>query len=239
MPDCVTAQVVEIKVLETKALEIQAPEITDTPTQIVRLRMPPGYTFSAGQYLQVVHQGTLIPLSIASAPQRLPELELHYRSTAGAPEAAAMDAALQQPELQVTLPGGQVSDGDVSVPLLVVAGGTGAAQAFALAEQRSHHPDAAGATIVWCAERAADVYAEQELRALADVELIVMIDSRRSSENRGLSWLRTQASAYRDHHIVLAGSPGFVYAATDVLLDSGISRPQLHADVYEYAPRPD
>ena len=53
------------------------------------------YSFQAGQYL-CIHLGEedLLPLSIASAPARLPELHLHYRSTPGDPLALRMDRLL-------------------------------------------------------------------------------------------------------------------------------------------------
>ncbi|MEE8245416.1 MAG: hypothetical protein V3R27_10485 [Pseudomonadales bacterium] len=71
--------------------------ITERWAQIIRLELEEPFQFAAGQYLEIEHpSGTRIPLSIASAPHRLPRLELHYRSTPGDDLAALLDGLLQK-----------------------------------------------------------------------------------------------------------------------------------------------
>jgi len=36
---------------------------------------------------------------------------------------------------------------------------------------------------------------------------------------------------------MLAGSPGFVYAASDILIENGLLQANLHSDIFAYAPR--
>ena len=48
------------------------------PVQRIVLRMPDRFRFRPGQYLEVLHPDGPVPMSIASAPHRLPELHLHY-----------------------------------------------------------------------------------------------------------------------------------------------------------------
>ncbi len=215
------------------------------PTQIITLAVDTGYRFRAGQYLEVVAPGDVrIPLSIASAPGRLPELELHYRSTPGLPEAEAMDNLLSAETLCITPARGDVRSGAPEQDVLLVAGGTGAAQAFSCAEYRSDKPGSGRTDIVWCADDAGDLYEIERLGGYSNVTLHTIVDDRRTPANEGLVWLRDNASRYAARntpadgaYVLLAGGPAFVYAALDVLLAEGIHQAQCHADVFSYAPR--
>jgi len=204
--------------------------------QRIKLRVHGDYPFSAGQYLTVQGGGIGIPLSIASAPQRLPELELHYRSTPGAPEALAMDALLAGSQLQVSAAEGAVSCPTASQPLLLIAGGSGAAQAFSCAEHRSHQ-SSADTTVLWCADHADDLYDTDRLAGYVNGQLQICIDDRRTEDNEGLTWLREHGEQFRGYAVIICGSPGFVYAVTDLLVAQGMDSGALQADVYAYAPR--
>ena len=50
-------------------------------------------------------------------------------------------------------------------------------------------------------------------------------------------WLASNVGSFADAHIILAGGPGFVYAATDILIAHGIDESHLAADAYSHAPR--
>ncbi len=215
------------------------------PTQIITLAVDSGYRFRAGQYLEVVAPGDVrIPLSIASAPGRLPEIELHYRSTPGLPEAEAMDNLLHAEMLCITPAQGDVRAGAPQQDVLIVAGGTGAAQAFSCAEYRSANSTGGRTDIVWCADSAEDLYETERLGGYPDVTLHTIVDDRRTPANEGLVWLRDNAASYATRnrpedgaYVLLAGGPAFVYAALDVMLAEGIHQAQCHADVFSYAPR--
>jgi len=206
--------------------------------QRIRLTVDRNYRFLAGQYL-VVHGpgGVDIPLSIASAPEQLPQLQLHYRSTPGLAEAQAMDEALTEPALQVSGAAGDVICPPQDVPLLLIAGGNGAAQAFSCARHRAAQKARAPTTILWCADYQQNLYDTDELAQLPNITLHTVIDDRRTKHNEALMWLARHAGAFADAHIILAGGPGFVYAATDVLTAQGVNESQLAADAYNYAPR--
>jgi CDP-4-dehydro-6-deoxyglucose reductase len=203
-------------------------------TQRIRLEIE-GFHFRAGQYLEVLHpNGTRIPLSIASSPSCLPELELHYRSTPDNAEAAAMDELLTGQSLDVSDAAGMITCPSATTPLLVVAGGSGAALAFCLAAYRSEQMSQA--QVVWYADRDDDIYDLERLRSSTHT-LEVFIDARRTSENTGLMWLDERAADFIEAAIIITGSPPFVYAVTDTLLAQGIAQTQLQSDVYQYAPR--
>ena len=113
--------------------------IDGAPVRQITLKVPVDYTFEAGQYLLVTGDHDVqIPLSIASAPDALPLLHLHYRSTPGSADAAAMDAALDGAQLRISPAQGDVHSGDPAVEQLMVVGGSGAAQAFSCALHRAH-----------------------------------------------------------------------------------------------------
>lgn len=204
--------------------------------QRITLQVHGEYSFSAGQYLTVHSDDIDIPMSIASAPHRLPELELHYRSTPGAPEAQAMDALLSGSQLQLSAAQGQVNCAPPDQPLLLIAGGSGAAQAFSCAEHRAQHPDS-DTTVLWCADHVDDLYETERLAGYVNGQLQVCIDDRRTEANEGLSWLGEHSAAFHQHNVIICGSPGFVYAVTDLLAAQGISGAALQSDVYAYAPR--
>ncbi len=218
--------------------------LTEGATRIITLAVDPGYDFRAGQYLSVVTpEGYDVPLSIASSPTRLPALELHYRSTPDLPEAAALDKALEGEQLRISQAQGDVRAGAPHQRVLIVAGGTGAAQAFSCAEYRHAVRADGNTTIVWCADDADQLYETERLAGFAGVTLHTIVDDRRTAANEGLSWLRENGPAFAPNgadegaYVLLAGGPPFVYAALDALLAAGIDQAQCHADVFSYAPR--
>ena len=183
--------------------------------------------------------GTAIPLSIASPPELLPKLHLHYRSTPGLLEATRMDELLRRGRLE--LEGGA---GDVRLersdarPLLLVAGGTGISQALCLAlAQTLRHPEVA-VQMLACADTEADLYFADLLPSGGCFSAQLVADANRDETNAGLEWLARNASQLTAQtRVVLSGSPAFVYAATDTLVAAGLLDTQLESDVYAWAPR--
>lgn len=212
----------------------------DPPIQILTLELTEPFAFAAGQYLTVQHpDGTEIPLSIASPPELLPVLHLHYRSTPGLAEASRMDELLEGTRL--TLAGGmgevQLTDADHR-PLLLAAGGTGISQALCLAlAQTSRHPDAP-VQMLACADSDADLYFADLLPQGPAFSARLIADPARDGSNKGLNWLADHAGNLDPaQRIVLSGSPSFVYAATDTLIQAGIDESRMESDVYAWAPR--
>ncbi len=206
------------------------------PPYWLELRVPADYTFAAGQYLTVHHpSGTDIPLSIASPPAQLPALMLRFQPTPGDPASDALVALLSEPVLSISAAQGAVCNFPRETPMLILAGGSGVAQAFSLAGDRG-----AGAptTVLWCVDEAEQAGDVGELETLPATRVILKVDPRRNEENTGSQWLAANAQHFGDAQLVLAGSPPFVHAMTDLLLDQGLEEGRLASDVYAYAPRP-
>ena len=212
--------------------------ISGNPVRRIRLHIDHPYNFKSGQHLNIVApDGLLIPMSIASAPERLPELELHYRPVSGAREAETLNILLEGKQLNITPAQGDVGSGEPFEDLFIIAGGSGAAQAFSCAEHRAAIHAEGTTVILWCADDAQDIYDQEALRAMQNVELHVCIDDRRTPENEGMVWLTRHAHQFSNAYVLIAGSPGFVYTVTDLLEAAGFNNHQLHADAYAYAPR--
>jgi CDP-4-dehydro-6-deoxyglucose reductase, E3 len=213
------------------------------PVRRIVLTVPAAFRFQAGQYVQVLHPNGPIPLSIASAPGHLPELHLHYRSTPGVAEAERFDALLASGgPLELSAPAGDVVlPTPLPGPTLIVAGGTGAAQAMSFLEDFLGTDPGAAVTLLWCIDEPGEAYLENDLAAITApwLDVVVIADADRSPDNRGLRWLRAHGERFRDGLVVLAGGPGFVYAACDALAAAGVTAGQLRSDVFAYAPRPD
>jgi len=223
--------------------------------RLLRLEAPPAFSFAAGQYVEVVHPEGRIPLSIASAPWRLPEIHLHYRSTPGVTEAEWMDALLaSRNDLDIAGPSGSIR---LETPppgaLVIVSGGTGGAQAWSLIDMLTKAPPDWPVGFLWCADDEPSLYLRDELTAmrLPWLHFEFVVDPSRNADNRAMARLRELAPEFSSllgpfagdstdrpkPQVLLAGSPGFVYAATDVLLSAGLQPAQMRSDVYDYAPR--
>lgn len=212
--------------------------------KILHLRARNGaFEFRAGQYLEILHpDGEAIPLSIASAPADLPDIRLHFRPMPGAPGAAALEALLgadrqEKLTLQIRGPAGAIQvEANESRRLLLVAGGTGLAQALSIVE--TLQPGRAGEhRLLACADQDMDFYCREAFVSLSWLGSCFLADARRSPDNAGLCWLREHAIDLLPARIILCGSPGFVYAVTDTLLSLGVEPSQMESDVFAYAPR--
>lgn len=184
-----------------------------------------------------------LPLSIGSGPERLPNLTLYYRSTPEQAEAAALDELLRScTELTLTRPQGNVHLGNkpAQQPLLLIAAGTGSAQAFAMLDSlyaRATQPQPHFFLQLAAQSNEFLSHAEEPRWIEQGLSTLRIADSNTGDENRGLLWLREHAHEFREHWILLSGAPGFVYTAADVLTGVGIELDQTHSDVYDYAPR--
>lgn len=212
------------------------------PIQIVELALEAGHSlsFEAGQYVHVRHpSGTRIPFTIATAPHSLPNLQIHFQAVAGNADSALMQEVIASGEVELEDTQGSVTLLAAQQPqLLFICAGSGFAQANSLISAAIHLNHPAKRTLLWFADSPVGFYAHDLLEMIRpSTATHLVVDSRRDQSNAGMRWLRGQASGLASSGIILCGSPTFVYAATDVLKEAGVSGNQMHSDVYAYAPR--
>lgn len=206
---------------------------------VLSLRGP--FRHNSGQYLNIVHpSGARIPLSIASAPDRLPQIELHYRSTPGLAEAALVDELLDQPQRAIAIDGphGNVCvDAPTASELWLFAGGTGIAQAFGIIEHLRGVPQREAVHLIWSVADRTQLYCDAELANGPQwLDVRVLIDHP-ATGNAAVHWLEKQRETPPRGRIILCGGPGFVHAVADALTGLGVPGNALESDVFGYAPR--
>ncbi len=181
-------------------------------------------------------------MSIASAPERLPHLELHFRALPGVSEAALMEeilAGVADGSRDITIEGpfGSVCvDGPIEHDLLLIAGGSGIAQCLAITAHLRYVRQTHEVRLVWSAARADQFYADEELRGCAPWLRYTPLVDAPNSENAAVVWLRRQPTLRYDR-VIISGGPGFVYAVADALTEIGAHVASVESDVFSYAPR--
>lgn len=196
----------------------------------VRLSVPTTYSFCAGQYL--LAGDSAIALSIASAPENLPELRLLFRSD-GSAAAEGLRAELTAQTLTISDAAGDVVPNPAD-DLTFVCAGTGIAQALSVIGSRSWENGAATGLVYWA--RLGDEPVDAS--ALAGATAFETLDPTLGIDNELQQRLLRDAAEIKRTEVVLCGAPGFVYQCVDTLESAGLSISQMHADVFAYAPRP-
>jgi CDP-4-dehydro-6-deoxyglucose reductase len=211
----------------------------DSGVRLIALALHASFPFHSGQYLNVVHPGGVrIPMSIASAPERLPVLELHYRPLPGVAEAALMDDLLDAAEdLSLEGPFGDVRvAGPLDDDLLLIAGGSGIAQCRSILDHLRCVTQTRNVTLVWSVTQSKHLYCDAELRRFAPWLRYEPVVDAPEAGNAAVAWLRASARP-TSGRVVVGGSPGFVYAVIDTLEALGVTGVALESDVFSYAPR--
>lgn len=180
--------------------------------------------------------GTLVPLSIASAPTALPLIELMYRSDLTSDTALAFDDLLHNSTtLNIEGPFGDVTLTKVNPThrLRIVASGTGVAQALSLVEALSDASTSLPTEVLW----ATQIETPSSNRLLKDQPWLATTRCRSSELPAKLLASIAQSKNAGEVKTIIAGPPDFVYQVTDILLAAGVSQASLAADAFTYAPR--
>ncbi len=207
--------------------------------------------FLGGQYLLIQHpDGSVIPFSIASAPSEWPLLTLHYLAQAGSDDALRMDDLLVEGRsLELELPHGDCGIAEpLARPLLLLAGGSGVAQARGIL--RSLLPRTQQSLrLYWGAEGLADLYLAAELNALARAHACFSWEGVTEQGDPGtrqglvsdavISDLARGALRLDEWDVLIAGGPAMVWGTVAALLPHGLRQQQTRADAFSYAPRGD
>jgi CDP-4-dehydro-6-deoxyglucose reductase, E3 len=223
---------------------IQSVAHHDSGVRRITLTLHGPFRHRAGQYLNIVHPGGVrIPLSIASAPHRLPRLELHYRPLPGVADAVLMDELLAQAAqghgdvVQIDGPHGNVAiEGPTPNELLLIAGGSGIAQCCCICEHLRSVAQIEPVRLVWAVTEPRQLYCDSELRTPSPWLWYLPLIDVPGRANAAVEWLRQMDTPLRGR-VVVSGGPGFVYAIDDALKAIGTADATVESDVFSYAPR--
>lgn len=216
----------------------------------IRLAADPGLVL-AGQYVLLVHpDGTAIPFSLASPPRDLPQLTLHYRSTAGSDDARRVDEILARPG-PVTVEFGHGECGvraPLARPLVMIAGGTGISQARSIALEVAEQA-ARELVLYWGVRDASDLYLREEFDALAatapDFRWTAAVEQVPAHARGGTAAevaandIANGALDLGAADVLLCGGPPMVWGTVAALRPYGLTESQTRSDVFAYAPRED
>ena len=126
-------------------------------------------TFKAGQYLQVVMSDQdKRPFSIASRPSHDTKIELHIGATPQNPYAyEVIELARRTGELKVEVGLGDAFLRNDTIPVIIIAGGTGYSYAKSILLDSLHTQPERHLHLYWGAKKQNDLYELETLTALA------------------------------------------------------------------------
>lgn len=232
------------------SVQVMAIEPLNDNVACIRLRLPAGRSVSrlAGQYLEILDgEGSAYAFSIASAPASGRDIELHVRhGVENSSSLVVMDLLRREPVVPVRLPLGDCTmSGEPRLPLLLVAGSTGFAQAKAFIE----HAIAQGwwqvpIRLYWGARTEADLYldalAREWARCHPNIRYVPVLSASAAPGFRHGLVHEAVLADDPDFQAVLVyacGSPPMVYAAMDAFVARGLPAERMFSDVFSWAPR--
>jgi CDP-4-dehydro-6-deoxyglucose reductase, E3 len=213
----------------------------ESGVRLISLDLESPFAFRAGQYLYVVHpNGARIPMSIASAPERLPHLELHFRALADVADAALMLQLLDRSHVPLMLDGpyGDVHvQGPLGSDLALFAGGSGISQCRSIVEHLRSRDHSRRVRLLWSVTQTDQLYCDADLRRMGRwLDYTPLVDSP-ERPNAAVAWIDEHRPTLSGR-VIVAGGPGFVYAVVDALARVGGHDATIESDVFAYAPRP-
>ncbi len=232
--------------MHTRPLSVHITALERLTRDIMRLylALPPtaSFTYRAGQYIDILHQGAARSFSLACAPRRDGLLELHIRRIPGNPftdhvfeELAVADA------LTIAGPFGSFTLEAPAQPRprLFLAGGTGFAPIKSFIETLLHRQQGPLLHLYWGARRREDLYLHELVCGWASAHGLhyVPVLSEDEAEWKGRRGLVHEAVA-ADHpdlagfEIYASGPPPMIEAARGSFLRQGLAAGHFHTEIY-------
>ncbi|WMS85987.1 NAD(P)H-flavin reductase [Pleionea litopenaei] len=200
-------------------------------------------TYQGGQYLTLqVDGGRWIPFSIGNAPEENSHVELHIRLLPGHELAEQIVEQLQQTKAaHVQIPMGQCVLRDSDRDVVCIVGGTGFSPIKAMLESAFAKQDRRNFHLYWGAQHSSDLYLDdlpkQWQSAFSNFNYVPVISGEQSD------WLGETGFAHEpaindlsdlpNKDFYISGSPAMVMAVYQALLDNGVSKTQIFADMLD------
>ena len=229
--------------------QIKSIDRYDNGTRRVVLEPPEPVDFNAGQYLHLIVHDEKFPFSIASAPHKKNEIELHIKPTPNSEESDAIEALLDFAEhLNIEIPLGDCFiTGVPSYPLILVAASTGVTQMKCIIEHLEQSGFQQPVYLYWGVLTDADFYLTELFVKWSDDYdkfsfVPVVSEPDQSPKWQGRTGLVGEAvledfEDLRDLMCIVSGGPGMVYATFDAFVAQGMSPKNMKSDIFSYAPR--
>ena len=218
-------------------------------TRRIILELPEPVEFYAGQYLQLVLPNDKFPFSIANAPYKKEELELHIRPTPDSNDSDDIEALLDfSNHLEIEIPLGDCFITEApDHPLILIAASTGVAQMKSIIEHIAQTGFDQPVHLYWGVLTNLDLY------------LAELCDSWHKNYNKfhfgpvvsepdtAIDWqgrtglvgeaVLADFEDLTDLTIIVSGGPRMVYATLDKFVARGMPTQNMKSDIFSYAPR--
>ena len=234
--------------MQQLACQVQDYSIVGNNIYRVILRTPVGrhIHFHAGQYLEfVLPSGKRTPLSIANAPNKQRQLELHIQNVEGNESTKAMIEQITAGEtIRVEMPKGgcYLERIKPDKTLVFIAGGSGFSQIKSMLEFSLVQQNQPNILFYWAVNQASELYCLSMLndwqKNFHHFNFVEVVGSEETPRDQKL--LETLDNDFSDLSNILVyscGSPNMVYSILDHLTEKGLESQQMFSDVFDYAPR--
>ncbi|NVJ59221.1 MAG: NAD(P)H-flavin reductase [Gammaproteobacteria bacterium] len=220
-------------------------ELIGNDVQLVKLASDElnAVNYLGGQYLTLqVDGGRWIPFSIGNAPEEKTHIELHIKLIPGHELAEQIITQLKtNKSAHVQIPMGKCVLRDSGRDSVFIVGGTGFSPAKAMLESAFYQKDSRNFYLFWGAKHSSELYlsniAESWQQSHSNFDYVPVI-SGEQKEWAGETGFAHQPALKRFNNLpeldfYIAGSPEMVMAVYQELLDAGVPKEQIFADMLD------
>ena len=206
--------------------------------------------FKAGQYLDIVLDSERrCSFSIASAPSREKQIELHIRPTSGSEDSQQIETLVKlRKPLVIEAPKGDCFiDSAAPNPLILIAASTGISQMKCILAHLLEKPLTQPVHLYWGVLQDSDLYLDEWFRNCAESEPLFFYTPVVSEPETCPHWegrcglvpnvVLEDFPVFSNESIYISGGPGMVYACLDLFVDRGADKSQVFSDMFTVAPR--
>jgi CDP-4-dehydro-6-deoxyglucose reductase len=220
----------------------------DVMALYIRLPAVERLQFLAGQYLDVfLDDGRRRSFSIANAPHDDELIELHVRLVEGGTFSSAVFDSMQEKSLlRIEAPlGSFFVQGEVTRPMIMVAGGTGFAPIKSIIEDQLHAGLTQSIDLYWGVRTESDLYMADRVQGwIASDSGVRFTPVLSQAETAGTTRVGMVHEAVLADHadlsgfdVYAAGPPAMIEVIREAFPKQGLPDSQLFYDSFEFAPR--